>query len=211
MGEPLRGSGCRHPAALVSGLRFLTIQTTRRHSRTVHFDFAMPVFTPPDVEFQILAQPLIGLNVSLPWKGYGTAIFLELGALAPEKSRGHCYNKGEACIGVEWDWRVEAAGKVLYGSSNSRPKMMAGIKGQQGSTIQSLAVGGEVPELVIQFSNGHYLRSMVMAAGNPEWTIRLADGRWVYAMNGRIVNDHGEADPSEADDPVFDAAKLAAS
>lgn len=30
-----------------------------------------------------LLQPLAGLPVSLPWKGYGSAIFLELGEMAP--------------------------------------------------------------------------------------------------------------------------------
>ena len=37
----------------------------------------------PIEEFQALVHPLIGLPVALPWKGYGSAIFLELGRLAP--------------------------------------------------------------------------------------------------------------------------------
>ena len=48
--------------------------------------------------FQELVQPLIGLTVSLPWKGYGSAIFLELGALAPLESPHQRHNEGEACI-----------------------------------------------------------------------------------------------------------------
>src|SRR5438876_852462 len=78
-------------------------------------------------EFQELIQPLLGLTVSLPWKGYGSAIFLELGSLAPLESQRRHHNKGEACVSVEWDWRVEAEAEVLYGSSNSRPKIEAGI------------------------------------------------------------------------------------
>ena len=54
-------------------------------------------------EFQALIAPLLGMPISHPWKGYGSAIFLELGALDEAKNNSN----GEACICVEWDWRVE--------------------------------------------------------------------------------------------------------
>lgn len=142
-----------------------------------------------------IVQPLLGLTISLPWKGYGTAIFLELGVLAPPEPHRR-YNVGEACIYVAWDWRVEAENAVLYGSSNSRPKIEAGILSLRGTAIQAISIVGPIPELVVQFSNGHCLRSMIMVTGDPEWFIRLQDGRFVTTMGGDLLIGNGSESSS---------------
>jgi hypothetical protein len=162
-------------------------------------------------EFQTLVQPLVGLTVALPWKGHGSAIFLELGKLSPLESKRQHHNKGEACISVEWDWRVESRSSVLYGSSNSRPKIEQGIATLSGAVIQGISLAGPVPEIVVQFSNGHCLRSMVMVTGDPEWSIRLPDGSYAYATAGKLLV--GEGAPSgltEAEQKSFDLAERAA-
>ena len=161
-------------------------------------------------KFQELIQPLVGLSVSLPWKGYGSAIFLELGSLVPLDLQSRYHAKGEACISVEWDWRVETEVEVLYGSSNSRPKIEAGILSLQGTTVQALSVVGKVPELVVQFSNGHYLRSMVMVTGNPEWSIKLPNGSWVYAKSGCLLVGTGEASTSAKEQAALALAERTA-
>jgi hypothetical protein len=137
-------------------------------------------------QVQALVRPLVGLTVSLPRKGYGPIIFLELGSLAPPEPPLQYHQQGEACISFEWDWRIEAEGKILYGSANSRPEIATRILSLQGTTIRELLVAGQVPELIIQFSNGHCLRSMAMKTGDPEWAIKLPDERWVYARSGSI-------------------------
>ena len=105
-------------------------------------------------------SPLIGLEVSRPWKGYGTAIFLELGTLTLDPdSRLREYHRGEACIGIEWDWRVESETAVAYGSSDSRGKMAEGIATLQGTRVTSIQVMRGIPELRVTFSNGQRLRS----------------------------------------------------
>jgi hypothetical protein len=142
-------------------------------------------------EFTRLVKPLAGLVVSRPWIGAGSAIFLELGDLTPLEWRGQLYPKGEACISVEWDWRVEDGVSVLYGSSNSRPRISRGIASLQGTRAQSLSVVGEVPELFVVFSNGQCLRSMVMVTGDPEWSVRLLDGRYVYPKSGTLLLGEG--------------------
>ena len=137
-------------------------------------------------EFHQLTRPLIGLTVSRPWKGYGSAVFFELGELTPSGQPHRSHLAGAASIRVEWDWRVEAATTVLYGSSNGRPEIAAGIAALQGTTVQAMTVDGDIPELVIQFSNGHCLRTMVMVTGDPEWRIKLAEDRYVYAQLGEL-------------------------
>lgn len=135
-------------------------------------------------DIRSLLQFLVGLTVSLPWKGYGSAIFLELGQLTPVVYKKSQHEKGEACIEIEWNWRVEEGASVLYGSSNSRPEIASGISSLQGTRIQSLEVIGDVPELAVRFSNGQCLRSMVMITGEPMWSIKLPGGRWVRVEGG---------------------------
>lgn len=158
----------------------------------------------------MIVRSLIGLPVSLAWKGNGSAIFLELGELAPS-GPGRRHNDGQACIGVEWDWRVEAQGTVLYGSSNSGPQIDAGIHTLQGETITSMSVAGDVQELVIHFSNGHCLRSMAMVTGGPAWSIRTLDNQWVDVRDGGVDIGDGSAAPcSPAEREAFDMAERTA-
>jgi hypothetical protein len=162
-------------------------------------------------EFHLLVQPLVGLPVSLPWKGYGSSIFLALGTLLPlDISRRRLHQKGEACIAVEWDWRMESGAKVLFGSSNSRPQMDSGIAALQGATVQSLSVFGAVPELVVQFSNSDSLRTMVMTSGDPEWSVKLPDRRWIYARAGRINIGSGTTSLKEEEKAAFASAERTA-
>ena len=162
-------------------------------------------------EFMRLLEPLAGLVVSRPWIGAGSAIFLELGRLTPVQWRGRLYPEGEACISVEWDWRVEDGVSVLYGSSNSRPRISRGIACLQGTTAQSLSVAGDVPELVVVFSSNHCLRSMAMVTGDPRWSVRLLDGRYVYPKSGTLlVGEGGGYSMTEQEKQAFALAEEAA-
>ncbi len=144
--------------------------------------------------------------MSLPWKGYGSAIFLELGRLAPLKEGRH-HQCGEACIFFEWDWRVEEASKVLYGSSNSRPKIEKGVSGLRGTKIENISVFGAVPELILDFSNGLRLRSMVMVSGDPQWNIRLPNNSWLSCESGRLYAGDGRGSGMMAEEAaMFDRA-----
>jgi hypothetical protein len=130
---------------------------------------------------------MVGLTVSLPWKGYGSAIFFELGRLTPPTSPRRHHGRGEACIEVEWDWRIEAGSEILYGSSSSGPEIESGINSLRDATIVAIALSGQVPELTVKFSNGHCLRSMSMVAGDPQWSVKLIDGRWAYSKDGTLL------------------------
>ena len=153
------------------------------------------------VEFLESVKPLLGLPVSHTWQGYGSAIFLELGELSPASEGRHSYSRGQACIWVQWDWRVERGVSVLFGSSEGRPSIQRGLASLEGTCVQSIAVSGEVPELQVEFSNGLRLRSMVMAAGDPQWTIRLQGGDYIVVKSGVLA--------SRDDRPELDAEELA--
>ena len=152
-------------------------------------------------EANLLVQPLIGLPVSLPWKGYGSAIFLELGNLTPSKRLEH-HNEGEACIYIEWDWRVEGGSTIQYGSSNSRPDIKRGIEHLRGASIEKILIHGQVPELLIQFSNAQRLMSAAMVTGDPEWSIKLPDTNWVSCEGGVVYVGDGSGTETTAEEKI---------
>lgn len=166
-------------------------------------------------DFAAVIQPLIGLPVSRSWAGYGSAIFLELGRLAPPDDGDPALLEGEAGIGLEWDWRVENDTSVLYGSGNWREEIERGIETLTGSIVQGIAVTGEVAELVITFSNGLRLRSMVMVTGDPQWTIRLpeivTEAKCLYVSNGGLLMGKGQpTDLSDQEEAAFALAERTA-
>lgn len=141
----------------------------------------------------IRLKSLVNLPVSLPWKGHGSAIFLELGLLTSTAGRRRNHEKGEANIYVGWDWRIEEGAKVLYGSSNSRPVIEDGISALCGVRIEDLLIQGDVPELLIRFSNGHRLISAAMCDDGSEWSIQLLDKSWMSSDGGILYIGDGSA------------------
>jgi len=138
-------------------------------------------------------QNLIGLPVSRPWKGYGSAIFLELGALVQSPSgQRRTRHKGEACIHLDWDWRCEAGSAVVFGSSNSSPAIERGIQTLQGAKVVGIAINGKVPEVSIEFSNGYRLISAAMLPDGSEWSVRLGGEIYLSVKKGVFLLGRGE-------------------
>lgn len=150
------------------------------------------------LEITELVQPLIGLTVTRPWKGYGTALFLELGRLrkvsrGPKRQLpsgatvGGGYTlKGRATIMIEWDWRVERQRSIEFGSASSERKIVNGIERMKGLTIENIEVCGRIPELLIQFREKHWLRSSAVIEPQPQWSVFLLDGSWLCVEKGKI-------------------------
>ena len=164
-----------------------------------------------DEELQKHLTLLKGKMVSHPWKGYGSAIFLELGQLTKPTSSKGVNDAGEACITIEWDWRVESKEAVLFGSSNSQPKIQKGLETIRGLTIADIFVWGDIPELTVKFSNGYSLRSMVMVTGDPEWGIKVAKNNYIYPKKGELyIGVGGSSPPSIEEEAIFSMAREAA-
>lgn len=136
--------------------------------------------------FQTMVQPLIGLSISRPCKGYGSAVFLELGQLTSRPSVRTIHVSGEASISIYWDWRIEADKQILFGSSNSGPEIVDGIQDLLGETIEQIQVAGTIPEIEVHISNGYRLRSMAMVTGHPDWNIKLPGNIRLYPEAGTI-------------------------
>jgi hypothetical protein len=141
--------------------------------------------------FNDLVKPLVGMTISHPWRGYGSAVFFELGLLCERMVRRREQKYGEACIDIQWDWRLESDFKVVCGSSNSAPDIESHIRRLIGMSIAGITTLGRPSELTVELSNGLRLRSMAMVTGDPQWAIRLKDGTWLSCVRGCLVADDG--------------------
>ena len=137
--------------------------------------------------FTELTRPLIGLPVSYSWRGYGSAIFLEFGALrtTPEGRK----RKGEAGVMLQWSWRVETARAIRLGSWSGERRITTGVQALAGRAVVDLSVTGRLPELVIALSGGLWVHSFMTAEGQPDWTVFLPDDSWIHVVRGRLVHN----------------------
>ena len=138
------------------------------------------------------AAPLIGLPVAHAWRGYGSAIFLEFGALTPrtrmDGSQGN--PEGEMSLMIEWSWRIEGRRSILWGSwsDEARWPRALGLP-DQGQGFRSLTTFGRLPEIDLALSTGMHVVSLMTASGGPKWALFDRRGerhRWLCVRRGLL-------------------------
>jgi hypothetical protein len=134
---------------------------------------------------------LLGLRVSRPWKGYGSALFLEFGQLRPSyvgrKRRKPLGPKGEATLMIDWTWRAERLRSIPFGSESSPRKITSGIAGFKGPRVEGIALLGRLPEIVVRLSGNAWVQSFGIAETQPQWVLFLQDGSYFHVLNGYLV------------------------
>lgn len=152
-------------------------------------------------EFAALTRPLVGMPVSHTWRGAGSAIFLELGALTTEtrisRKRGeYTATSGEATFMLEWSWRVESPRAIQFGSWSTERRITHGVASLAGHTLVQLELAGRIPELVLTLDRSRWLHTFMTAEGQPAWYIRLQDTSWLSVRRGHIIR---QAPPGRKD------------
>lgn len=147
-------------------------------------------------DFAEFSSPLLGLTVSHIWQGYGSAIFLEIGALRPNlrlRRDGSQRNPlGEWTLGIEWSWRIEGKRRIWCGSWSDKERWPRALSRLQGTRVESVSIFGRLPEISMSFSNGLHLLSMMTAEGDPEWWLTKREVRTsasIYVRGGRLQID----------------------
>jgi hypothetical protein len=123
-------------------------------------------------EFDKSVAYLTGLRVNHIWRGFGSAIFLEIGSLLPGRTRrdgGPGNPKGQFTIFIEWSWRIEGKRRIWCGSWTDEEKWPKAFARVTASLVESVSLFGRIPEIEIGVSNGLHLLSMMTAEGDPEW------------------------------------------
>jgi hypothetical protein len=139
-------------------------------------------------EFDDITRSFVGLELSRPWRGHGTALFSEVGPLL------HTYERtkrprAERGLEFSWSWRVESARSILFGSSSSDRRIARGVDSLAGLTIEGISLVGRLPELCVKLSGGLWIASYSASETQPDWSIFLSDGTWLTIRRGRVVRE----------------------
>ncbi|HEU4883149.1 MAG TPA: hypothetical protein VFT45_12905 [Longimicrobium sp.] len=142
-------------------------------------------------QFRALTRPLVGMPVSHTWRGAGSAIFLELGALTTftrtMRKLGEVeFMRGEVGLMLEWSWRVESPGAIQFGSWSENPRITRGVASLEGHTILDIQLEGRLPELVLALDGKRWLHTFMTAEGQPCWAVRMEDDAWLGVNRGHL-------------------------
>lgn len=147
--------------------------------------------------FNRIASDLVGMRVGHLWRGYGSAIFLEFGALSPGRVRrdGSPGNAiGELTLSIEWSWRIEDATSIVCGSWSEDELWCPAFKLIRDSPVVGLTLFGRLPEIDLELTNTIHLLSFATAEGQPEWHLcdrRSTPQTWLSVRDGVLCEDDG--------------------
>ena len=123
------------------------------------------------------------MEVSHAWRGYGSAIFMELGRL---KEVGRKNPKGECAIMVEWSWRFEEGNSIKIGSWSEVELINALCARLIGLKLASISFYSRLKEIELGFNDNSYFLSFATAEGDPQWAIRSRGSHWLSFENGQF-------------------------
>lgn len=154
-------------------------------------------------QFRELARPLVCMPVSHTWRGAGSAICLELGALTTftrtMRKLGEVeFMQGEASLMLYWSWRVESPGAIQFGSWSEDPLITRGVASLEGHTIVDVELEGRLPELVLTLDRKRWLHTFMTAEGQPEWSIRMRDNAWIGVIRGHVYRQASRSETAAA-------------
>jgi hypothetical protein len=155
----------------------------------------------PQSSFDRIAADMVGMKVSQLWRGYGSAIFVELGNLSPGPLRrdGSAGKPiGELTLGIEWSWRMEDATSIICGSWSEDALWEPVFDLVRNSHVVSLGLFGRLPEVVLSLTEDRHLVSFATTEGQPQW--HLADRRsnppiWLEVRDGELFESDGTVVP----------------
>lgn len=135
-----------------------------------------------DNSLQEFTSHLIGLPLSHVWKGYGSAVFFEFGALRPptrqRRDGSPAAPNGEMSLMIEWSWRIEDERSIVCGSWSDEANWDQAFSALLGSRVTRVNLFGRIPEIELELSNGFRILSFMTAEGLPDWTLfDKANGR----------------------------------
>ena len=138
----------------------------------------------------------MGQPVSYLWRGYGSAVFIELGELTHRTKRdgsaGH--PEGQVSCGVEWSWRIEDDTRVLCGSCSEEELWEPSFNRLRGARVGGLKQFGALPEIELSTDEGLRVLTFSTTEGQPQW--HLVDRRknaayWFSVRHGRLYLGDG--------------------
>ena len=114
-----------------------------------------------------------GMPVAHVWRGGGSALFVELGALTQQARQDGTPSEpaGEIELMIEWSWRIEDERSIVCGSWSDEALWRPSFDRLLGCTVTGLTTFGRLPEVVLSLSGGLHVASFMTADGDPEWAL----------------------------------------
>lgn len=114
-----------------------------------------------------------GMLVAHVWRGYGSALFVELGALTPRVRRDGSTGEpgGEIGLMIEWSWRIEDERSIVCGSWSDEALWRPSLNRLLGCAVTGLTTFGRLPEVALSLSGDLHVASFMTAEGDPAWTL----------------------------------------
>lgn len=145
----------------------------------------------PIEAFKPFAASLVGMPISHVWRGYGSALFLELGNLRSVANRdgslGH--PEGDVSLGVEWSWRIEDQSAIQCGSWSEEHLWEPAFDMLRGRAITRCELFGFLPEIMLTIDSGARLLTFSTTDGQPQWHLvdrRDGSDRWFTVRGGKL-------------------------
>jgi hypothetical protein len=144
-----------------------------------------------DVSFETFISGLQGLRVNNLWRGFGSAVFLELGRLSERTKRNGSPGQpvGEVTIGIEWSWRIEGENSIICGSWSDEELWEPTFDRLRNTNVSQIKLFGTLPEVAIFTSSSLCFVSFSTTEGQPAWSFvdRRADNVCSYSVkDGKI-------------------------
>jgi hypothetical protein len=121
----------------------------------------------------------VGLRVARPWRGYGAALFLELGRLhtviRKSKKGIRRSRDGQVTFMIDPQWRVEKPRSIQFASNSKEGRFAKGMVTLEGQVLTGIALTEGLPELQVTFGDGRRLSTFCDWLTQPAWTILIND------------------------------------
>lgn len=145
----------------------------------------------PAEAFDELAASIIGLPISHVWRGYGSALFIEIGNLRPVGKRDGSPGipEGEVSLGVEWSWRIEDQVAIRCGSWSEEELWEPVFDTLRNARIARCELFGALPEVTLTTDGGRRFVSFSTTDGQPQWHLvdrRELAPRWFTVRKGKL-------------------------
>ncbi|MCY1640677.1 hypothetical protein [Methylorubrum sp. SL192] len=128
-----------------------------------------------------------GLAVAHVWRGHGSALLVELGALTSTTRRDGSPGEPQGEIGlmIEWSWRIEDGRSIVCGSWSDEDLWPPTFAHLLGRTVQNLSMFGRLQEVVLSLAGDLHVASFMTAEGDPAWTLFDRRGPRPVAVGSR--------------------------
>lgn len=139
-----------------------------------------------------------GLTVSHAWRGYGSALFLEMGELTDSillRRDGSQRNPtGQVSVCLYDGWLILADQKPVYTTEVDESLWADLLAFCVGRFVMKIEVAGNQPELRIRLSGEIEIKACSQEDRSADWAVafqRMMPPQWLYLNQGEVRIDDG--------------------